>query len=122
MPPDSVNLVTLSPTEVEMLVGLLVVLVKLTAIVPLVPTVIVTVAVWLGEVPSEAGVSVAEVGTSNVVVFVEVNEKTPAVPGVFEVTVITPAVVFVAVTVLLNLVFALIAFVRFVAAVVGVSL
>lgn len=105
-----------------MLVGFLAVLVKFRAIVPLVPTVMVTVTVWFGETPSEAEVARAEVAVRAVVVLAEVKEKTPVVPEVWEVMVITPGVVFVTTTEVLILVFALIAFIKLVAAVVVVSL
>lgn len=98
------------------------VLVKLMAMAPLVPTVMATVAVWLGEIPSEAGVAKTEVVVSAVVVLLEVRENTPVVPGVLEVMVITPGVVFVAMTEPASFAFALIALARLVAAVVGVSL
>ena len=82
MPPDIVKFIEF-PTLVETLAGLPAILLKFRIMFPLVPTVIVIVAVWFGVVfPSEAGVSVVEVAVRAVVVFVEVKEKTLAVPGV----------------------------------------
>lgn len=107
---------------IEILFGFLVVLVKLIAMVPLVPTVIVTIAFWFGERPSEADAVRAEVAVSAVVVLAEVRENTPAVPGVLEVIVTAPGVVFVAMTEPVSFAFALIALAKLVAAVVGVSL